>query len=428
MKEPFEGLFRAGCSRSSGRAIVAAVALLVSGLIVVAMYKSVPSDEHHPGADGSPQVSPLANTLSPSSPSEGEGDAMPSRLVSGAAAASESPNAPRAVTGQQQQARHIKQSADARELRLAEFAELMHARMDAAEKTRASLETLAAARATSGVGAKGAETATGQAYRKAALAVEAALDAHPDIQALQAQHDELQEQKRERSKEMAAILDAWRSAQRSSRRDFDSTVQRLSEDIIKQQQALLKSGSAKSPAQLSSADKQRYQELQATLTNTLTEAASSFRQSITPEAVQAQREADGSRKQFDALKAELAEIELKQGELKKVMLARRDALRVGASEIAALQEAARAASHTHAMAAQARPEVAQALAWVREDEARQRTSGEQAYALYNSILSEFPDLREDLDALARQGGLVLAGQGIRMASGQAAMTVERKHE
>jgi len=156
--------------------------------------------------------------------------------------------------------------------------------------------------------------------------------------------------------------------------------------------------------------------------------SANFEQSITEESVQAQREADGSRERFDALRAELADIQSKQEALKQAMQARRDALRTQAPEIASLQEAARAASRQHLKAVQARPEVAQALAWVKGAEERQRELDERANGLYNRILNEFPDLRDELDALARQGGLVLTGDTIRMASGQAGMTGERNQQ
>ena len=410
---PFEEFFRTGFSRTSGWAIATVLVLMVAGILALAMYEPVPSGERSTSVDGSLPDSPLSN---PTSAPELGGEAA----LSGADAD--------AGDGDQQYADNGAPTADGRARRQAEFAELMQARADSIEKTRSSMATVKAARATSGLGAQGTHTATGQAYRKAALAVESALAAHPELQALQTQHDELQEQKREQSREIAAILDSWRTAQRSARRDYDAAVLRLSEDFMQQQKALLESENAQSPGRLTTAGKQRYQEMQANLTNVMAEVSANFEQSITEESVQAQREADGSRERFDALRAELAAIQSKQEALKQAMQARRDALRTQAPEIASLQEAARAASRQHLKAVQARPEVAQALAWVKGAEERQRELDERANGLYNRILSEFPDLRDELDALARQGGLVLTGDTIRMASGQAGMTGERNQQ
>ncbi len=408
---PFEGLSRAGFSRSSGWILALVVVLMVAGILGRAMYNPVHSDVLSPSLQDSSQA-PVRSSQSVQSGNVG-GAALPS------------PAEATAGTGDQQATDQGERLADGRMLRKTEFAELMKARMDCNEKTRSSLAMVKAARATSGLGAQGTHTATGQAYREAALAVEAALDAHPELQALQAQHDELQEQKLERSTAVAAILDAWKTAQRSLRRDYNAAVFRLSQDVMQQQQALLKSEDAHSPGRLSSAGQQRYQDLQAMLTNSLAGVSATFKQSISPEDVQAKREADGSRARLDALNAELGDMESKQVALKQAMQARRDALRVQSPEIASLQEAARLASHEHVQAAQGRPEVAKALAWVKEAEALQRERDKQAYGLYNRILREFPDLRDELDALAKQGGLDLTGGAIRMASGQAGMTGER---
>ncbi len=409
MKVPFGGKFSAGFSRSSGLAILAMVVLIAAGIIVLATYNRVPSGERSASIPGSPkETSPLVN------PGESGGEAVPSR-----------PDADEAGRDQQK-ADNGAPPAAGRVQRLAEFAQLIGARTHMVAGVHARMETIMAARATAGDGAQGHKTATGQAYRQAALAVEAALDAHPDVQALQAQVDALQEQIGEQSREQAGILDQWRAASRSVRSDFDAAVYRLSQEAAEAQRALLKAEDARSPAQLTASGQQRYQEIQSTLTNAVAQVATDFQQSSTAEAFEARREADGSGARFDELNAEMASIRSQQDALKQAMQARRDALRTQSPAIAALQEAARVASHQHLTAVQERPDVAEALAWVEGAEERQRELDARAYALYDQISTEFPDLRDELDALARQGGLVLTERAIRMASEQAGVASERK--
>lgn len=313
-----------------------------------------------------------------------------------------------------------------RALRKAEFIGVMQARAEFVEKVRLSMAKIKAARATAGPDAQGHHTATGRAYREAVLAVEAALDDHPRLQALQAQYDALQEQKREHSNEMAGILDGWRLAHSSAARDYDAAVARLSQDAWREQQALLTAEDARSPGRLSAAGQQRYQDVQSALTNALAEVTATFQQATSETGLQARREADGASERFEALTGELKEINAQQDGLKQEMHAARDALRTQAPGIAALQEQARTASHRHLKATQARPDVAEALAWVQGAGARQRDLDEQAYALYASISSEYPDLRDELDGLARQGGLVLTGEALRVAGERAGMTSERE--
>ena len=313
--------------------------------------------------------------------------------------------------------------ASGRALRQAEFAALMSERTNMFEKVRLQMETVTAAKATAG--AAGVQTATGRAYRDAVLAVEAALDAHPEIQSLQAQVDTLQKLLVEQSREMAGILDAWRVARRTVRKDYDAAVARLSQDAVKAQRELLEAENARSPGRLTPAGQQRYQDVQSALTNSLAEITATFQKASSEEGFQALRAADGSDKRFEDLSAALKQMNSQQDALKHAMQARRDALRTTSPDIVALQEQARSASHRHMAAIQARPDVAQALAWVKGADARQRDFDEQATVLYGSILSEYPDLRDELDAFARQGGLVLTEETIRVAGERTEMTRER---
>jgi hypothetical protein len=85
------------------------------------------------------------------------------------------------------------------------FAGLMAERTALAARARTSTRTITAARRTTGPGG-GTATASGQAYRAAALRVEKALNEHPRIQKLQEQYDAAQEAKVTFSKEQSTFL------------------------------------------------------------------------------------------------------------------------------------------------------------------------------------------------------------------------------
>lgn len=309
---------------------------------------------------------------------------------------------------------------------LSEFEELMAKRVALAQDLQANAKKLQSARATSGEGAQGLHTPTGKAYRKAVMDVESAIDSHPQFEALQEGYEELQNQKLELSAAMSELVAGWRRDRDVLHAEYDRSVLQLSESAWSQKRELLLREDARSPGRLSSAGQRKYEEIESAFTNKLSQITAEYRQSISKEGLQLLREESGSDKMFAEMKATLHQIRQDQEALKIKMQAAREALRKNSTEIAKLQKAALAASREHVKAIQAREDIAKALAFLQGARQEQRALDEQAYALYNQIFDTFPDVRDELNALARKGGLVLAST-VSRSGDQAGMTSERNH-
>jgi len=306
-------------------------------------------------------------------------------------------------------------SATGARVLLEEFEAVLAQREALRAKEADAVRSIQLARATAGEGARGFHTPTGQAYRQAVLDVEKGLDAHPEIAALQAQHDVLQERVLEISNERAAILTGWRAARDAERARFNASMQAQMQAAWEEQRALLEAARARSPAQLPEASKARYREIQSALTNTLAEARAEFVVSISAEGQRARRVEDGTSERFERLNEEHASIQAQQKALQEQMQVQRDRLRKQDAGIAALQQDALAASREHLQAMEMRPEVVKARAWLGEYPAKMQDLTTQAYALYVRIIHLAPDLQDDLLALAREGNLVISERTLQMA-------------
>jgi hypothetical protein len=291
-----------------------------------------------------------------------------------------------------------------------EFGELMLKRGDLLRKAGASRKLIVDKRRTQPGSGSGAKTETASKYREATLAVEKALDEHPRIKAMQAEHDVLQSNKVEISRQQADIVDVWQNARKAVRQE-EASARTAAEDRAQATwNGLLKAAGVRDMRKLSEPDQKAYREVHVQLTNELAGIKAKYGPLLGPEAERLAREKDGSEQRFSEATAKYEELTRQQADLKAQMTKVRTELRKSDPAVAALQGAAYQAADEHRRVAESDPEVVAARAFLDSVEPARNEIDARVRVLRRSILAVEPASRSMLDKQAAVGGLALEGE------------------
>ena len=287
------------------------------------------------------------------------------------------------------------------------FAALMSERAALAGRARVSSRTITTARSTTG---RSAATASGQAYRTAALRVEQALNEHPRIKALQEQYDAVHQEKLTFSREQSTFLTERRQARKAQAQQLNTRLVDVNQRAERDRAALLKKAKAKTMNELSPREQKRWQKIQARATSDIAKAREAYAQASDDTAAGDADDPDSFAAQLASFNTQYKAIEQNQADLKAVMLRLRTTLRSGDPAIAALQLAAREASQAHVVRMDARPDVVAARTFLRRIAILRAEIDTQARPLRQAILKADPDYKPELDKQAASGGLAQVGE------------------
>ncbi|MDP6630008.1 MAG: hypothetical protein QGH29_03385 [Kiritimatiellia bacterium] len=289
------------------------------------------------------------------------------------------------------------------------FAALMAERGALAERARASSRTITTARSTTGRSG-GAATASGQAYRAAALRVEQALNAHPRIKALQEEYAAAQEEKIAFSQEQSAFLTERRQARKAMTQKLNARLTEANKRAERDRASLLKKAKAKTMSELTPREQKRWQKIQARVASDIAKAREAYAKASDDTAAGDPDDPDSFAAQLAAFNAQYKAFEQEQADLKDAMQRLRKTLRSEDPEIAALQLAAQEASRVHVVRMDARSDVVAARVFLRSIPALRAEIDKQARPLRQAILKADPDCKPKLDKLAASGGLAQVGE------------------
>ncbi|MFZ4395912.1 MAG: hypothetical protein ACOYOU_09845 [Kiritimatiellia bacterium] len=291
-----------------------------------------------------------------------------------------------------------------------EFAELMKKRAELNDNARASTRLISAGRITEPGKGANVNLASAVKFREALLAVEKALDNHPQVKALQALYDVAQADKVAVSRQQSEILVAWDKMATDPRDQVNDEIATLGEKFAAEQQEILKKAGVKDPRNLSSDAERQMQESHLQFTNRLRGVTARFAELTNTNALRLAREKDGSAKRMDDANARYQELEQQQAELQKNMLRVRAELRTRDPAIMALQAAAYAASQAHVAAVDSKPEAAKARAFLADVHRLRAAIDQRARALRKEIVASEPGYKDELDKQARSAGLAWANE------------------
>jgi hypothetical protein len=293
-----------------------------------------------------------------------------------------------------------------------EFAALMKKRAGIEEKVRESMERIGSARSTTG-DSPSANSATAKRYRDAAMAVEKALDKHPQIVALHAEIETIQKEKVELSMQQGEVIGAWKKALEEKQGGFRKMVEKVQADAEAARQVIYKragvtfvSGKAKEEfAKLSDADNRELEEITKQVGKNLVALAAERTEDKFVEELKEEHEKDGSAKRFEELTGQVKALDAKQGEVRAQKGALRASLRESDPAIAALQGVAFQASQEHLVAAETAPETVAAKKFIAGAEREKAQLDRQARALRKTILAREPEYKNVMDRQAFMAGL-----------------------
>ncbi len=291
-----------------------------------------------------------------------------------------------------------------------EFAELMKKRAELNDNARASTRLISAGRITEPGQGANVNLATAVKLRESLLAVEKALDNHPQVKALQDLYDVAQTDKVVVSRQQSEILVAWDKMTTDPRDQVSGEIAALGEKFAAEQQEILKKAGVKDPRNLSSDAERQVQELHLQFTNRMKGVTTRFTALTNTNALRLAREKDGSAKRMDDANARYQELEQQQAELQKNMLRLRAELRTRDPAIMALQAAAYEASQAHVAAVDAKPEAAKARALLSDLRRLRAAIDQRARALRKEIVASEPGYKAELDKQARSAGLAWANE------------------
>jgi len=293
-----------------------------------------------------------------------------------------------------------------------EYIELMQKRGGLQQRAKAGEKLIVDRRNLRPGAGSGAGAVTGEAYRKAALAVEGALDNHPRIKALQAEYELAESNKLAVSRQQADLANAWDGARSGAWKERNSAEKAAKEKADAEWKALFKAAGVREGdvRKLTEADLKVHREIHSRMTNELAIIKARYAVLSDTNAVRLAREKDGSEKRFHEANEQYAELERQQADLKARMNKLRTELRKSDAEVAALQAAAGKASHEHMAAIDSAPDVAAARAFLDSLPQLREAIDSRARILRRSILAADPDSKGLLDRHAVAGGLALVGE------------------
>jgi chromosome segregation ATPase len=295
-----------------------------------------------------------------------------------------------------------------------EFALLMKKRAAVAEQCRESQACIHASRSMLASNPQ-ANSETGRRYRESAMAVERALDAHPQIVALQEQYVVAQTQKVAVSSQKAELMSAWRKARGEREQKSRAAIEQAGAKAGEARKDLFKQAGVGEYAKLSEVDQKRFIAIEDQW-NKEVAAIKTAKESLAADE-KTERERDGSAKRLADLEEQYKALESRQAECKAQINALRTSLRKSDPGIAALQAAAVETTHAHMVAIEATPDVARAKAFLDSADGLQSALDVRARALRKAILAKDPEYRKVLDGQAAPAGLALVGEDFWLQEG-----------
>jgi chromosome segregation ATPase len=294
----------------------------------------------------------------------------------------------------------------------AEFASLMDKRAALNRRFEESMSRLSEMRDTTGTGS-GANSDTAKAYRAAAMAVERALDEHPQVKALQDEMTSLRNERFELSKAQGTEIEAWRKAREDRYAGVWTLVEKAKADaeaakmqVYKRAGLSLASDRIKEDAEkLTSSDQKEIEEIGRNLLRQLAAIRQVHSSDKIEEELENARKEDGSQERFAALSSQSKALDAREADIRRRMGALRDSLRESDPTMATLQSAAFRASQKHVIAADAAPAAADARKFISEAARLKEDIDRQARLLRKAIIEKDPGYRRELERQASSAGL-----------------------
>ncbi|MEI8242215.1 MAG: hypothetical protein WCI17_03005 [bacterium] len=297
-----------------------------------------------------------------------------------------------------------------------EFAGLMKKRAGLEDQFKASLKLINDARGTTDTPSS-FNTETMRKYRDTVLTLEKALDNHPRILALQELYDVAQTDRVAVSRQQANILDGWRAARDSHRKQLEDALHAADTAAEAERQQLLQKAGVKDPRMLSPEDLKLFHAAGQRFSAANAAAKDAYKLASDLQAEKKAREKDGSATRFEELNARDTELQQAQAQFKKQMLQLRTELRTSDAAIAQLQAAAVETSQAHLVAMESRPEVAAAQKFIDGCDSIRADIDRRARILRKAILAKDSGYKADLDKQAAAGGLAQVGEDFWNAEG-----------
>lgn len=246
-------------------------------------------------------------------------------------------------------------------------------------------------------------TETGKQVRKAVSKLDAALDQHPQMKALQEEYEAVQTQKVAVAKQQAEVMAGWRKAHSERLARLKAAVEQVEKKSAESLAELLKRAGVKDTAELSESDKAGVAAIESGRKKDLEAARKAFGNFEALE--KEEHEKDGSMARFEELAKRHDAMEVRQAELRQQQADLRVTLRKTDPALVASQQVVAEASSVHASAVEASPVVVAARRFIANAEKMRAEIDARARVLRQAIIEKDSEFRPVLDSQARAAGL-----------------------
>jgi hypothetical protein len=236
----------------------------------------------------------------------------------------------------------------------------------------------------------------------AASKVDAALDEHAEVKALQVKWDAAQTQKVAVASKRAEALNEWQNARARKMQGHKDAVDRANRKADEAKRALLAKAGVKTQQELADADKISFAKIDVVWRQEVKDASDALSRLTSSD--MAARENDEVWKRFSALDAEYKAMETAQKELKGKIGALRASHRRNDPAIAALQQKAADARAAYVVAVDASQEQVSGRRFIENAQLMRDDIDRRANALRKAILEKDPAYKAALDEQGAAAG------------------------